>query len=237
MGDGSSNWYVRGNKKVRMEFASESFSYAENLFLVNLLECLGVTGMKIYRVRKKEQFRIRCKKSKQVAIFMKLIESHIHEDFRYKIKHPYVNSKTGPDYLWKSDKSKSKCFVDNCNKTTQKNRLICSTHRYSDLPINIIKTLPSIVQSQIKTGSKEFLEQIREPCNVLDCNERCLINKLTCRNHTQRDLPIELLKSLPKGRQAHTGLYLWMTDSSRKKCSVELCNRTSSSKRDFCYQH
>ena len=125
MGDGSSRYYVRGNKKVDISLQTQGFSLSDVLFLKYQLELLGVKMNVGVIKRKSIGYILRTKVSAEVEKFMSMVEPYILQDFQYKIKHPYVNSKTGIVPLWKTDSIRTKCDVIDCIHTAEKDRSKC----------------------------------------------------------------------------------------------------------------
>jgi hypothetical protein len=130
MGDGSSGYYKRGNKKVVLSLMTQGFNLNDVLFLKHQLELLDVKmGVGIVK-RKSIGYILRTKVSYEVEKFMNLVEPYILPDFQYKIKHPYVNSKSGAIQLWMTDSTRNRCEITNCTLTAEKGKPKCNYHNH-----------------------------------------------------------------------------------------------------------
>lgn len=130
MGDGSSGYYLRGNKKVVLSLQTQRFSLNDVLFLKYQLELLDIK-MNINMIKRESiGYILITKVSFEVEKFMKLVEPYILPDFEYKIKHPYVNSKTGVVPSWMTDNTRHKCQIVSCIKTAEKEKSKCNYHNH-----------------------------------------------------------------------------------------------------------
>lgn len=136
MGDGNSNWYKRGNNKVRISFATDGFDMNSVINLQQMLEEYNVSTY-LRCVIGNCKPRLEAKKSEFVYRLMNMIKPHMLPCFYYKVKIPTLNTKTGPIPLWKRDKTRKKCSVNSCIKTAMKNKLNCHDHK-------ALKFLPQI---------------------------------------------------------------------------------------------
>lgn len=78
--------------------------------------------------RKSIGYILRTKVSFEVEKFMKMVEPYVLPDFMYKVKHPYVNSKTGIVPVWNNDITRNKCRITGCHRTALKDRSKCYYH-------------------------------------------------------------------------------------------------------------
>jgi len=87
MGDGYSR-YTYKDKIVIIGLCTENFTIKENELLAKKIFKLGVT----FRVCKhRKSVRLICKRKSDVSRFMGLIEPHMLDCFRYKIKYPIIS--------------------------------------------------------------------------------------------------------------------------------------------------
>ena len=134
-GDGSSGYYKRGNKKVVLVLMTQGFNLNDVLFLKHQLELLDVK-MNINRVKRKSVgYILITKVSFEVEKFMKMVEPYVLPDFMYKVKHPYVNSKSGAIQLWMTDSNRHKCEIIDCTKTAEKGKAKCHYHNHHVLAV------------------------------------------------------------------------------------------------------
>lgn len=172
MGDGSSRWYERGNKKVHLDIATDGFDTNSVISLQGNLHDLGIDIYLRFKIGNTRPY-ITSKKSSEVAKFMQLIKPYIIPCFRYKLKIPYVNSKTGMVPFWKTDESKQKCLVNSCEKTAISGRKTCNIHKGEE---KLIPRKPMFVPIW-------KIDPLRKKCMFNECIRTALIKRKTCDFH------------------------------------------------------
>lgn len=129
MGDGTSNWYKRGNKKANLSIATDGFDTNSVIKLQSeLFYRFEINCYLRFRIGNTRPY-IEIKKSSEVYKFMTMIKPHMVSCFYYKVKTPSLNTRTGPIPSWKTDKSRKKCSVNSCPRTSIKNRSVCNLHK------------------------------------------------------------------------------------------------------------